>query len=91
MASDALKGLSALKLALMARQVRESAEPVLRADPIAVVGMGCRAPGGVDSPADLWALLRDGREVIREVPADRWDGDAWYSPDAAAPAVVHDA
>lgn len=86
MASEALKGLSALKLALMARQVRESAEPVLRADPIAVVGMGCRAPGGVDSPADLWTLLSEGREVIREVPADRWDGDAWYSPDAAAPA-----
>ncbi|MGQ3195994.1 MAG: SDR family NAD(P)-dependent oxidoreductase [Hydrogenophaga sp.] len=86
MASDALKGLSALKLALMARQLRESAEPVLRADPIAVVGMGCRTPGGVESPADLWELLRDGREAIREVPADRWDGDAWYSTDAAAPA-----
>ncbi|MGQ3076258.1 MAG: polyketide synthase, partial [Ferrovibrionaceae bacterium] len=71
---------------LMARQLRESAEPVLRADPIAVVGMGCRTPGGVESPADLWELLRDGREAIREVPADRWDGDAWYSTDAAAPA-----
>ncbi|MEO8804874.1 MAG: type I polyketide synthase [Burkholderiaceae bacterium] len=81
-----LKGLSALKLALLAKQVRAESESVLRADPIAIVGMGCRAPGGIDNPERLWALLRDGREAIRQVPADRWDAEAWFDADPAAPA-----
>ncbi|BFU45363.1 beta-ketoacyl synthase N-terminal-like domain-containing protein [Krasilnikovia sp. MM14-A1004] len=40
---------------------------------VAVVGIGCRLPGGVDSPADLWRLLMAGRDVVTEVPADRWE------------------
>ncbi|HEY0508218.1 MAG TPA: SDR family NAD(P)-dependent oxidoreductase [Blastococcus sp.] len=39
--------------------------------PIAIVGMGCRLPGGVRSPEDLWDLLSDGRDVIAPVPTDR--------------------
>ncbi|MEO8152058.1 MAG: SDR family NAD(P)-dependent oxidoreductase [Rhizobacter sp.] len=83
---SSLSGLSALKLALMAKQVRAESQHVLQADPIAIVGMGCRAPGGVQSPQQLWEMLRDGRDAIREVPADRWDGDAWFDTDPAAPA-----
>jgi len=49
-------------------------------DAIAVVGMACRYPGA-DNPEALWALMRDGEVPIREVPADRWDIDAWYDPD----------
>ena len=70
----------------MAKQVRAQAEQVLRADPIAIVGMACRVPGGGDTPAQFWQLLRNGVDTVREVPADRWDGDAWYDPDLSATA-----
>src|SRR5687768_4031864 len=39
-------------------------------EPVAVVGMGCRFPGGADTPAEFWSLLVDGRDGVREI--DRW-------------------
>jgi acyl transferase domain-containing protein/acyl carrier protein len=54
------------------------------ADGIAVVGIGCRFPGA-DGPAAFWDSLRSGRDAIGEVPADRWDVDAFYDRDPAAP------
>lgn len=42
-------------------------------EPIAIVGMGCRLPGGVSSPAEFWQLLRDRRDAITDLPPDRWD------------------
>ncbi|WP_061289100.1 type I polyketide synthase [Herbidospora cretacea] len=56
-------------------------------EPIALVGMGCRFPGGVRSPEDLWELVRDGRDAVGPVPRDRhWDGPAegGFLGDAAA-------
>lgn len=57
----------------------------MTAEPIAVVGVGCALPGGVSSAPDLFAALRDGRDCVTEIPPDRWDVDAFHSPDSVRP------
>lgn len=52
---------------------------------IAIVGLGCRFPGGVNNPNTLWKLLVDRVDAISEVPADRWHLPSFYHPDAAKP------
>ena len=59
-------------------------------DPIAILGMGCRFPGGVNSPDDLWQLLSDERDAVSEFPADRgWNLDALFGPDPDAPGATY--
>ncbi|WP_419998945.1 SDR family NAD(P)-dependent oxidoreductase [Streptomyces boninensis] len=54
-------------------------------EPIAILGIGCRYPGGVAAPDDLWRLLADGTHTLSDFPADRgWDLDRLYDPDPAA-------
>ena len=68
-------------------RVAITADPVVsnnEAEPIAIVGMGCRFPGGADSPASFWELLEQGRDAITAVPPERWNTDAWYDPDPDA-------
>src|SRR5271166_3653503 len=57
-------------------------------EPIAVVGMGCRFPGGVHTPAQYWRLLQDGASGIVPVPADRWDADSYYAEDHTVPGTI---
>ncbi|HEY2197838.1 MAG TPA: type I polyketide synthase, partial [Mycobacterium sp.] len=57
-------------------------------EPIAVVGMGCRLPGGADTPDQFWRLLQDGGTGIVGVPSGRWDADTFYSDDHSVPGTI---
>lgn len=54
-------------------------------EPIAIVGMGCRFPGGANSPDEFWHLLDNGGMAISEVPETRWDTEHYFDPDPEAP------
>ncbi|QSQ13852.1 type I polyketide synthase [Myxococcus landrumensis] len=83
-----ISDLPPLKLALLARKV-ESKLALALSEPIAIVGMGLRFPGGADSPESFWELLREGRDAIAPIPASRWDVDAYYDPTPGTPGKMY--
>ncbi|AKT41315.1 type I polyketide synthase [Chondromyces crocatus] len=62
-----------------------TAAAIRRDEPVAIIGMACRFPGGANNVDAYWRLLRDGADATHEVPRDRWDVDAYYDPDPDAP------
>src|SRR4051794_36691427 len=62
----------------------------VRAEPIAIVGIGCRYPGGVASPEDLWRLVSEERDAVSEFPTDRgWNLGALFAVAHDAPGATH--
>ncbi|MEO0987319.1 MAG: type I polyketide synthase, partial [Cyanobacteria bacterium J06639_14] len=58
-------------------------------EPIAIIGMACRFPGGANTPEAYWELLRNGVDAISEIPSQRWDVAAHYDPDADVPGKMY--
>jgi acyl transferase domain-containing protein len=58
-------------------------------EPIAIVGIGCRLPGGSNSAKAFWELLRDGRDAITEIPPERWDLGQHFDADPQTPLHQH--
>ncbi|MEL6354241.1 MAG: beta-ketoacyl synthase N-terminal-like domain-containing protein, partial [Cyanobacteria bacterium J06627_28] len=69
-------------------QGKLAASDNIRYEPIAIIGLGCRFPGGADNPDLFWQLLSEGRDAITQVPSDRWDAEAYYNPNPDAPGKI---
>ncbi|MFE4588485.1 type I polyketide synthase [Streptomyces laurentii] len=76
-----------LTMERLRRQVQEY--EWARSEPIAIVGTGCRFPGGVTDPDSYWRMLAEGTDAVGEIPAGRWDHDAFYDEEAGAPGKIY--
>src|ERR1700730_11029857 len=63
----------------------DKASRIAAAEPVAVVGIGCRFPGGAVGPEGYWNFLANGGDGISEIPPDRWNAEEYYDPDQFAP------
>ncbi|PYS34288.1 MAG: hypothetical protein DMG14_29910, partial [Acidobacteria bacterium] len=61
----------------------------LRSDLFAIIGIGCRFPGGVRNPQQFWEVLCAGRDAITEIPRDRFDLERFFSTDASRPGTIY--
>jgi acyl transferase domain-containing protein/acyl carrier protein len=86
--AERLKNMTPLQRAVFAlkeTQARLDALERAKSEPIAIVGMACRFPGGANDPASYWRLLCEGVDAIGPIPPDRWNAEDFYDPDPAAP------
>ncbi|MDZ8068509.1 MAG: type I polyketide synthase [Nostoc sp. DedQUE08] len=83
---------SVLKNALLEMKTLRAKLKILeysRKEPIAIIGMGCRFPGGSSNPEALWELLCNGVDAVVPVPQNRWDVDSFYDPRPEAPGKTY--
>ncbi len=81
---DALLSLRELRRKLEAAEARSAASR----EPIAVVGMACRFPGGIQTPEQFWTLLDAGGDAITPIPVERWDHEPYYDPQPGVPGRI---
>jgi acyl transferase domain-containing protein/thioesterase domain-containing protein/acyl carrier protein len=72
-------GLTPAQRKLLEQRLKKQSAAPPGAEPIAIIGMACRFAGAPDLEA-YWGLIHEGRSGVTEVPADRWDADAFYDP-----------
>lgn len=58
-------------------------------EPIAIIGVGCRFPGGANTPQLFWQVLRHGADVITDIPSSRWNVDEYYDPNPDTPGKIY--
>lgn len=83
--NSTLSPLKQAYLGIERLQARLEAVESARREPVAIVGFACRFPGEANDARSFWQLLHGGVDAIREVPAGRWDIDAFYDPDPNKP------
>jgi acyl transferase domain-containing protein len=85
--SQQLANLTPKQRAVLALKEAEARRPPAP-EPVAIIGLACRFPGAANAAA-FWRLLRDGTDAVTEVPPQRWDADAYFDPDPAAPGKMN--
>ncbi|MDC0708165.1 type I polyketide synthase [Stigmatella sp. ncwal1] len=86
--SPRVSELAPIKLALVARKLQPKLALAL-SEPIAIVGMAHRFPGGGDTPEAFWELLRNGKDAISTIPSSRWNIDDYYDPTPGTPGKMY--
>ena len=81
---DRISGMTDAQRTTLIDQFDKAAR-ISSAEPVALVGIGCRFPGGVAGPQQFWKFLAGGGDAVTEVPPDRWDVEEYYDPDPLAP------
>lgn len=89
---DNVEQLTPIKRALL--EIRELRTRLQQAEsrhrePIAVIGMGLRFPGGVHDLSSFWQVLAEGKDAIGDIPPDRWDRDAYFDSDPLQPGKMN--
>ncbi|MCC6166768.1 MAG: type I polyketide synthase, partial [Caldilineaceae bacterium] len=87
-----MENLSPIKRALLElREMKAKLDTLEQAafEPIAITGIGLRFPGGASDLRSFWQLLAEGQDAIIETPPERWDVEAYYDPDPAAPGKMY--
>ncbi len=82
---DELSPAKQALIALKQMQAKIDSLEAAQKEPIAIIGMACRFPGGADTPERFWDVLRAGTDTVREIPPERWDPDTYCQPEPILP------